>query len=67
MNASRSTTIREPIRFACPFCKREASAGYEQGDDRPVVLHVMPMCETFARLGPVEYLRAVNDAIGAPR
>jgi len=55
--------IPDAIDFVCPFCGASCSTSLEQG----AVLHRVPMCARFARLGPVEFLRAVNDHIAQRR
>lgn len=51
--------IPDALDFVCPFCGAKCTASVERG----CVLHATPMCPRFARLGPVEFLRAVNDHI----
>lgn len=52
----KSIKVRDAIDFDCPFCKGKASASAERG----MVLHTLPVCTTYTRLGPTEYLQAVN-------
>jgi hypothetical protein len=52
------------VSFVCPFCGGKASAGYADGDEKtgmPTTLHDFPICAKFTELGPIEFLRAVND------
>jgi hypothetical protein len=46
--------------FVCPFCRRQASAGYSD-DGTPVVLHETPPCETYIELDLPEYLKACRE------
>ena len=50
-------TFKADVEFTCPFCKAHCAASLEAGG----VVHEMPMCERFEKLGPVEFLKAVNE------
>lgn len=52
-----SITITDGVDFTCPFCKAKCTTSLEHC----AVLHTEPMCEKFEQLGPVEFLKAVNE------
>lgn len=45
------------VDFVCPFCQAKCTTSLEHC----AVLHTEPMCEKFEQLGPVEFLKAVNE------
>lgn len=54
-----SVTITDGVKFTCPFCKAECMTSLEHC----AVLHTEPMCWQFEHLGPVEFLKAVNERL----
>lgn len=48
--------MKSGVTFVCPFCGKQAAAFEDDG----VVVHQLPSCPTFDRLGPLEFLVAVN-------
>lgn len=52
-----SITITDGVDFVCPFCQAKCTTSLEHC----AVLHTEPMCEKFEQLGPVEFLKAVNE------
>lgn len=50
--------------FKCPFCGKDAQAGYT-AEDEAVVIHALPMCAEFERLDPLEYVIQVNRNIAS--
>ena len=63
--AELTAKIIDGIRFPCPFCKEEVSAGVflVEDEQKDGVSHAMPMCETFLKLEPEEFMRAARCAI----
>lgn len=55
-------TVHTDLDFPCPFCGLQAAASYEP----PAVYHALPMCETFTKLEPTEYLVACDRARHGP-
>ena len=56
--APKQFRVERQVNFKCPFCGRGASFGHVQ--EHPTATHDMPMCETFEKLEPDEFLQAVN-------
>lgn len=56
------------VRFICPFCKRECSAGFTRqpgAKELPAVIHDMPSCPKFDDLEISDFLHEVNIQYGA--
>lgn len=50
----------DDVQFDCPFCGRHCWTETEVLG----VVHAAPACDKFLRLGPVDFLHAVNVALG---
>lgn len=59
MAKKKGLHITDGLNFICPFCKAKCTVSRE----KVCVLHEMPMCETYERLEPDEFLAAVNKKI----
>ena len=46
----------------CPFCLTGKIAATAKGENEMGVLHTLPYCETFEKLGVIEFLKAVGEA-----
>lgn len=52
------------IEFQCPFCGLHVSAGEDLDNNKPGVLHELPMCIEFAKDEPPDvYMRKAREAI----
>lgn len=49
--------------FHCPFCRGR----FFVPGETVTVQHSQPVCERFVALDPLEFIAAVNDALGARR
>mgnify|MGYP001584261139 CR=1 FL=1 len=59
MSQRRAVRLTDAIEADCPFCAGYFLVGDPYKSDAAVV-HTMPTCETFRRLDPTTFLRAVN-------
>lgn len=59
MSKRKTMNITDGVDFICPFCQAKCTASVEQGG----VIHMLPMCKEFEQLGPVEFLKAVNEKL----
>lgn len=67
----KELVINDEVRFTCPFCghAREFSIGFINGNEdtgTPAMLHEEPICESFLKKGPIEYMRAARHAGARP-
>lgn len=51
--------LTRSVSFACPFCGGQAVTGYNE-EGNGASLHVLPACEKFVKLDPLDYIIAVR-------
>lgn len=54
--------IVERLVFTCPFCQKRAAI-VDCDENGVGIVHDMPECEKFDRLGPTEFLMACNKTL----
>jgi hypothetical protein len=68
IETGHTVEAQDAVRFVCPFCKLNGSAGEVAHPGTPsrvpYVMHDVPECEKFQKLEPDEYLRAVREHYG---
>lgn len=68
-NTAADLGIVDAVSFTCPFCSGQCAAGEVTSGENAgawAVLHSSPMCSTYERLDPLEFMRAARRKMGIP-